>query len=102
MIVSYRVVLLPKTPLCSAYSSLSLPNTGIIQYVAFSKVHLHACLFSGLIAYLHLILNNIPFPMPEVRGGGREKQPHVHGEAAAQAQEGREELLHIQGQGGWL
>ena len=32
--------------------------------------------------------------MPEVRGGGREEQPHVQGVVAAQAQEGLEELLH--------
>ena len=42
------------------------------------------------------------YPMPEVRGGNREKQPHIQGAVAAQAQEGREELLHVQGQEGWL
>ena len=40
------------------------------------------------------------YPTPEVRGGGREEQPHVQGAAAARAQEGREELLHVQGQEG--
>ena len=35
---------------------------------------------------------------PEVRGGGPEEQPHVQGAAAAWVQEGREELLHVQGQ----
>ena len=39
-------------------------------------------------------------PTPEVRGGGREDQPHVQGAVAAQAQEGLEELLHVQGQEG--
>ena len=39
--------------------------------------------------------------MPEFRGGGREEQPHIQGAAAVRAQEGREELLHIQGQEGW-
>ena len=38
--------------------------------------------------------------MPEVRGGGPEEQPHVREVAAAWAQEGREELLHVQGQEG--
>ena len=38
---------------------------------------------------------------PEVSGGGREEQPHVQGVAAALGQEGREELLHVQGQEGW-
>ena len=39
--------------------------------------------------------------MPEVRGGGQEEQPHAQGAMAAQAQEGLEELLHVQGQEGW-
>ena len=33
-------------------------------------------------------------------GSGWEDQPHVQGAVAAQAQEGQEELLHIQGQEG--
>ena len=40
--------------------------------------------------------------MPKVRGGGWEEQTHVQVAVAAWAQEGREELLHIQGQEGWL
>ena len=40
--------------------------------------------------------------MPEVRGGGQEEQPHIQVVAAVWAQEGREELLHVQGQEGWL
>ena len=39
-------------------------------------------------------------PMPEVRGGGGEEQPHVQEAAAAREQEGWEELLQIQGQEG--
>ena len=35
--------------------------------------------------------------MPEARGGGREQQPHVQGAVAAWAQEGLEELFHVQG-----
>ena len=42
------------------------------------------------------------YPTSEVRGGGREELPHVQGAGAAQAQEGLEELLHIQGQEGQL
>ena len=34
------------------------------------------------------------YPTSKDRGGGREEQPHVQGAAAAQAQEGQEELLH--------
>ena len=37
------------------------------------------------------------YPTPEARGGGREEQPNVQGAVAAWAQEGREELLHVQG-----
>ena len=40
-------------------------------------------------------------PTPEARGGGREDQPHVQGALAARAQEGLEELFHVQGQKGW-
>ena len=37
---------------------------------------------------------------PEVRGGSREELPHVKGAVAARAQQGQEELLHVQGQEG--
>ena len=40
------------------------------------------------------------YPTLEARGGGREDQPHVQGAVAAWAQEGLEELFHIQGQKG--
>ena len=40
------------------------------------------------------------YPMPEARGGGWEEQPHDQGAAAAWAQEGLEELFHVQGQEG--
>ena len=39
-------------------------------------------------------------PKPEARGSGQEVQPHVQGAVAAQAQEGLEELSHIEGQEG--
>ena len=39
-------------------------------------------------------------PKPEARGGGREDQPHVQGAVAAWAQEGLEELSHVEGQEG--
>ena len=40
------------------------------------------------------------YPTSEVRGGGREEQPHVQGAVAVWAQEGLEELFHVQGQEG--
>ena len=40
--------------------------------------------------------------MPKARGGGPEDQPHVQGAVAAQAQEGLEELSHVEGQEEWL
>ena len=40
------------------------------------------------------------YPTPKVRGSGREEQPHVQGAVATRAQEGQEELLHVQGQEG--
>ena len=39
-------------------------------------------------------------PTPEFRGGGQEDQPHVQGAVAAPAQEGLEELSHVEGQEG--
>ena len=39
-------------------------------------------------------------PMPEARGGAWEDQPHVQGAMAARAQEGIEELSHVEGQEG--
>ena len=38
------------------------------------------------------------YPTTEVRRGGWEELPYVRGAVAVQAQEGREELLHVQGQ----
>ena len=40
------------------------------------------------------------YPSPEARGSGREEQPHLHGAVAERAQEGLEELFHVQGQKG--
>ena len=38
----------------------------------------------------------------QVRGSSRKEQPHVHGIVAARAQEGLEELSHVEGQEeGW-
>ena len=39
-------------------------------------------------------------PTPEARGSGREVQPHVQGAVAVRAQEGLEELSHVEGQEG--
>ena len=39
-------------------------------------------------------------PTPEARGSGREDQPHVQGATAVRAQEGLEELSHVEGQEG--
>ena len=40
------------------------------------------------------------YPASEVRGRGREDQPHVQGAVAAWAQEGLEELSHVEDQEG--
>ena len=39
-------------------------------------------------------------PHTEARGGSLEERPHIQGAVAVQAQEGLEELFHIQGQEG--
>ena len=41
------------------------------------------------------------YPASEVKGGSLEEQPHLQGAVAAQAQEGLNELFHVQGQKGW-
>ena len=41
------------------------------------------------------------YPTPKDRGGGWEDQPHIQGAVAARAQEGLEELSHVEGQEGW-
>ena len=40
------------------------------------------------------------YPASEVRGGGQEEQRHVQGAVAVRAQEGLEELSHVEGQEG--
>ena len=40
-------------------------------------------------------------PTPEARGSGWEDQLHVQGAVAARAQEGLEELSHVEDQEGW-
>ena len=37
---------------------------------------------------------------PEARGGGQEDQTHIQGAVAARAQEGLEDLSHVEGQEG--
>ena len=39
-------------------------------------------------------------PTPEAKGGGWEEQPQVQGAVASWAQEGLEELSHVEGQEG--
>ena len=40
------------------------------------------------------------YPASEARGGGQEDQPHAQGAMAMWAQEGLEELSHVEGQEG--
>ena len=40
------------------------------------------------------------YPTPEARSGGWEDQPHIQGAVAVLAQEGLEELSHVEGQEG--
>ena len=40
------------------------------------------------------------YPMPEARGRGLEDKPHLQGVVAARAQEGLQELFHVQIQKG--
>ena len=46
-------------------------------------------------------LKDLPHtPTPEAKGGGREEQPHIQGAVAACAQDGLEELSHVESQEG--
>ena len=40
------------------------------------------------------------YPTAQARGGGQEDQPHVQGAMAVRAQEGLEELSHVEGREG--
>ena len=40
-------------------------------------------------------------PRPEARCSGREDKPHIQGAMAVQAQDGLEELSHVERQEGW-
>ena len=40
-------------------------------------------------------------PAPEARGGSQEEKPHIQEAVAAWAQEGIEEICHVEGQEGW-
>ena len=54
----------------------------------------------GCSAFFTVAAARRSYPTPEVRASGREELPHVQGAAAARAQEGREELVRVQGQEG--
>ena len=41
------------------------------------------------------------YPTHEARGGGWEEQPNLQGVVAVRAQEGLEELSHVESQEGW-
>ena len=64
---------------------------------AFSKTSLNIWKFTAHVL-LKTGLENFEITLLACEGGYQEEVPHVQGEAAAWAQEGREELLHLQGQ----
>ena len=85
----------------------SVPNLGHVSNDFSERVNRNYpldCIRLDLI--LDLWLSNLwgdgerSYPTSKVRGGSGEEQPHVQEAAAARAQEGREELLHVQGQEG--
>ena len=70
----------------------------------FQSVNMINCICHVLVKKTSLTSGSVAersYPMSEVRGSTREELPHVQGAAAAQTQEGQEELLHVQGQEGW-
>ena len=78
------------------YLSPNLTNYNIWR-LAFVHILKH-----GSYSRLHRSTVERSNTMSEVRGGGRKEQTHIQAAVAAQAQEGREELLHLQGQEGQL
>ena len=54
----------------------------------------------AIINSLHGSGGDTPRTKPEARGSGWEDQPHIQGAVAARAQEGLEELSHVEGQEG--
>ena len=76
----------------------SLGKTLLAFALLHSILQCQICLLPQVFLDLILLHSERSYPMPEVRDGGREEQPHVQGAVAARAQEGREELLHVQGQ----
>ena len=86
--------------------SVCLPSDALLQhlpsYLGFSylgcgvSLHAQAHQLQGL----HRSVAERSYPISEVRGSGREDQPHVHRAVAAQVQEGLEELSHVEGQEG--
>ena len=76
-------------------------------YVSFFSLLFASLLFTAIckaspdshFAFLHFFLMGMV--LIPVRGSGQEELPHVRGAVAMRVQEGREELLHIQGQEGW-
>ena len=63
--------------------------------------------FHSIVEYIWLMIGprsgaetERSYPVYEVRGGSQEELPHAGGAVAARAQEGLEELFHVQGQEG--
>ena len=54
-----------------------------------------------MLGFLHSPTLTFSNPTPEAKSGGREDQPHFQGAVAARAQEGLEELSHVEDQEGW-
>ena len=100
----------PSHPLTPSYCTLNLcqhqglfqlsrvftsddQNTGASASVSVLPVNTQGGYPLGLTARMN-------YHKPEVRGGDQEEQPHIQGVVAVQAQEGLEELSHVEGQEG--
>ena len=75
--------------LISGFSAFSKTSLNIWKFTV------HVLLKPGLENFEHYFTS-----FTSARGGGWEEQPHLQGEVAARAQEGLEELSHVEGQEG--
>ena len=71
------------------------------HFIPYSKAKFACYPRCFLTSYFCIPVPYHSYPMPKVRGGGQEEQPHVQGAVVAPAQEGLEELSHNEGQEGW-
>ena len=78
-------------------------SSHVVGTVFYLAPHSRAILKNGVRSFERKLIRMVmgmKMLKPEAKGGGGEEQPHVQGAVAARAQEGLEDLSHIEGQEG--